>query len=81
MNSATQGTEVVAARARERGRRPAEALIRHSRLVILLLMCVALSLISRAFLTWDNLLNVLRQATPIFVLGAGQTLVILSRGH
>jgi ribose transport system permease protein len=80
LNSATQGTEVVAARARERGRRPAETLVRHSRLVILLLMCVVLSLISRAFLTWDNLLNVLRQATPIFVLGAGQTLVILSRG-
>jgi ribose transport system permease protein len=58
----------------------AETSVRFSRLAILLLMCVLLSFLSSAFLTVDNLLNILRQATPIFVLAAGETIVILAGG-
>ncbi len=77
MNNALQG---IGGPAAVRSGRFSETMARYSRLVILLAMCIVLSLISPAFLSWDNLLNVLRQATPIFVLGAGQTLVILARG-
>lgn len=80
MSNAARDDGAVASPALNRVRRVEEGLIRHSRLVILFLMCAVLSIISPAFLTWDNLLNVLRQAVPPFVLGAGQTIVILSRG-
>lgn len=55
-------------------------LIGASRLVVLLIMVVVLSVLSPKFLTIDNILNVLRQAAPIFIIGAGQTVVILARG-
>ena len=51
-----------------------------SRLAVLLIMVVLMSMLSPKFLTIGNLLNVLRQAAPIFIIGAGQTVVILSRG-
>ncbi len=51
-----------------------------SRLAVLGLMILALSLMSPSFLTVNNLLNVLRQAAPIFIIGAGQTIIILARG-
>lgn len=62
------------------GRSFGKLLTRLSRLFVLLVICVIMAFLSPAFLTKGNLLNVLRQAAPIFVLGAGQTLVILSRG-
>ncbi len=80
MNSASEGAGSIAPAVAGRNGLVGETIVKYSRPVILLIICVALSLISPAFLTWDNLLNILRQATPIFVLGAGQTLVILSRG-
>jgi ribose/xylose/arabinose/galactoside ABC-type transport system permease subunit len=51
-----------------------------SRLVVLAIMMVFMSILSPTFLTTSNLLNVLRQAAPIFIIGAGQTVVILARG-
>lgn len=51
-----------------------------SRLAVLFLMVVSMSILSPTFFTVGNLLNVLRQAAPIFIIGAGQTVVILARG-
>jgi len=50
------------------------------RLLGVLLLCVVLALSSSAFLTVGNLLNVLRQASLIFLIAAGLTFVILSAG-
>jgi ribose transport system permease protein len=50
------------------------------RLLGVLLLCVVLTLSSSAFLTVGNLLNVLRQASLIFLIAAGLTFVILLRG-
>jgi ribose transport system permease protein len=51
-----------------------------SRLAVLLIMIVVMSFLSPSFFTTNNLLNILRQAAPIFIIGAGQTVVILARG-
>ncbi len=51
-----------------------------SRLVVLFIMVVVVSILNPQFLTTGNLLNVLRQAAPIFIIGVGQTIVILARG-
>jgi ribose transport system permease protein len=50
------------------------------RLLGVLLLCVVLTLSTTAFLTVGNLLNVLRQASLIFLIASGLTLVILSAG-
>jgi ribose transport system permease protein len=50
------------------------------RLIGVLLLGTALALSTDAFLTVGNLLNVLRQASLIFLLASGLTLVILSAG-
>ena len=50
------------------------------RLLAVVVMCVALALVSDAFLTWNNVLNVLRQAALLFLLASGLTLVILTAG-
>ncbi|GGF71677.1 sugar ABC transporter permease [Azorhizobium oxalatiphilum] len=44
------------------------------------LLCLALSLATDAFLTSNNILNVLRQASLLFFLASGLTLVILTGG-
>ena len=46
----------------------------------LLLLCVLLATLSPHFLTWTNLINVLRQASLQFLLSAGLTLCILTAG-
>lgn len=51
-----------------------------SRLVVLFIMVVVVSILNPTFLTTGNILNVLRQAAPIFIIGVGQTIVILARG-
>ena len=51
-----------------------------SRLAVLLIMMIVMSFLSHSFFTTNNLLNILRQAAPIFIIGAGQTIVILARG-
>ena len=50
------------------------------RLLALFVLCVALTLASEAFLTLNNVLNVLRQASLMFLLASGLTLVILTAG-
>lgn len=44
------------------------------------LLCLALSLATEAFLTANNILNVLQQASLLFFLASGLTLVILTGG-
>jgi len=51
-----------------------------SRIVALTLIVVTLSILSPYFLTWSNLINVLRHAAPLFLLSAGLTLVVLTAG-
>jgi ribose transport system permease protein len=51
-----------------------------SRLIGVLLLSLALALLSDAFLTTANLLNVLRQASLVFLLASGLTFVILAAG-
>ncbi|HEY0441574.1 MAG TPA: ABC transporter permease [Xanthobacteraceae bacterium] len=50
------------------------------RLAAAALMCIVLALLSDAFLTTGNLLNVLRQTALLFLLASGLTLVILTAG-
>jgi len=74
----------VAATSQKTPARPALSLARLltvvSRLAVLVIMIVLMTILSPSFLTAGNLLNVLRQAAPIFIIGAGQTVVILARG-
>ncbi len=51
-----------------------------SRIFALGALIIALSLLSPHFLTWANIINVLRQAVPLFVMSAGLTLVVLTAG-
>jgi ribose transport system permease protein len=50
------------------------------RLAAALAICLVLTLSSDVFLTTNNLLNVLRQASLLFLLASGLTLVILTAG-
>jgi ribose transport system permease protein len=50
------------------------------RLLAVAFLCLVLSLVSDAFLTQTNLVNVLRQAALLFLLASGLTLVILTAG-
>jgi len=50
------------------------------RLLAALLICVALSILSDSFLSLNNILNVLRQASLMFFIAAGLTLVVLTAG-
>ena len=51
-----------------------------SRLIGVLLLAGALSMSSGAFLTVSNVLNVLRQASLVFLIASGVTLVVLTAG-
>jgi ribose transport system permease protein len=51
-----------------------------SRLIALVILIVVLSILSPYFLTWSNLVNVLRQASLQFMMSAGLTIVILTAG-
>ncbi len=51
-----------------------------SRLVILFTLCLVLSLLVPQFLRTENLLNVIRQAAILNILGIGMTMVILTGG-
>jgi ribose transport system permease protein len=48
------------------------------RLLAVAIICVVLACVSDAFLTTNNLLNVLRQASLVFFMASGLTLVILT---
>jgi ribose/xylose/arabinose/galactoside ABC-type transport system permease subunit len=47
---------------------------------ILFLMVVALSLLSKEFLTYTNINNVLQQTTPVIITGVAATLLMISGG-
>jgi ribose transport system permease protein len=49
-------------------------------IVILAMLMLVFAIIAPAFLTLDNLVNVLRQHAVLLILAVGQTLVIISRG-
>jgi len=51
-----------------------------ARFVVLLLLCVGLATVSESFVTSGNALNILRQASLLFLLASGLTLVILTGG-
>lgn len=51
-----------------------------SRLIALASLITALLILSPYFLTWANLINVLRQASVQFIMSAGLTIVILTAG-
>ena len=59
---------------------PADVKTIGHRLLAVLVLCAALSLLSDAFLTPGNVLNVLRQTALVFLLASGLTLVILTGG-
>lgn len=50
------------------------------RLVALLCIFIFLTVVSREFLSMNNLINVLRQSALLFILGSGITLTILTAG-
>jgi ribose transport system permease protein len=50
------------------------------RLLVVFMICLILSTLSEAFLSVNNLLNVLRQASLLFLMASGLTLVILTAG-
>ena len=68
----------VLARAWRAAPAPVQGIV--SRLLVLALLGLALALSSEAFLTAGNLMNVLRQASLLFLLASGLTLVILTAG-
>lgn len=49
-------------------------------LVALAVVCVYLSITQEVFLTWDNLMNIVKANTVIFVLAVGATFVIIAAG-
>lgn len=51
-----------------------------SYIIILLVLCVITTVISPTFFSIRNLLNILAQMVPFFILGAGQTLVLIAGG-
>jgi ribose transport system permease protein len=53
---------------------------RYSGLLILFGLCVLISLLNPAFLQTGNIINILRQAAILNILGIGMTLVILTGG-
>lgn len=58
----------------------AEVLQLFYRLFAALVICVVLALSSESFLTLGNILNVLRQASLLFFIASGLTLVVLTAG-
>ncbi len=50
------------------------------RLTFLIVLMIALSFLSEDFLTWSNIINVLRQSTFLIVIGLGLTGVLLTGG-
>jgi ribose transport system permease protein len=51
-----------------------------SRMIAVGLLAIVLSILSPYFLTWTNLINVLRQGSLQFLISAGLTLVVLTGG-
>ena len=58
------------------GRMPAQVFL----VIVLVVLLVIFAILAPNFVTISNILNVLRHAAPLFMLAAGQTLVILLAG-
>lgn len=54
--------------------------VRYGMFIALALWLAAMSFASEYFLTWTNLLNVLRQAAPLIIIGVGMTFVMATAG-
>ena len=50
------------------------------RMLVVIIICIVLSFLTEAFFTTNNLLNVLRQASLLFLMASGLTLVLLTAG-
>lgn len=75
------GSSVLpAARADWLGLSPDRLFVVVSRTSALVLICVVLAALTPNFLTWSNIINVLRHAAPLFLMSAGLTLVVLTGG-
>ena len=53
---------------------------RYAVLIMIVLLMIALSLLSESFLTFRNLLNILNQNSPLMIMAAAMTLVIIAGG-
>lgn len=51
-----------------------------ARLLAVAVLCITLAMLSDAFLTSGNVINVLRQASLVFLMASGLTLVVLTAG-
>lgn len=49
----------------------------YSRIIILCLICVVLSILTDKFLTYDNIINVLRQGSLLIIMGIGMNFAML----
>lgn len=56
------------------------ALVRYGMFIALAIWLVAMSVASEHFLTWTNMLNVVRQAAPLIIIGTGMTFVMATSG-
>ena len=56
------------------------ALVHYGMFIALAIWLVAMSFASEHFLTATNLLNVLRQAAPLIIMGTGMTFVMATAG-
>lgn len=57
-----------------------ELLFKIAPLITLIFLSISLSIISENFLTFDNIMNVLRQATTIALIAVGMLIVIITAG-
>lgn len=80
MTMGAQAASAERARGELLGLAPDRLFVVVSRLTALVLLCTGLALLSPNFLTWPNIINVLRQSAPLFLLSAGLTLVVLTGG-
>jgi ribose transport system permease protein len=65
----------------KRGKKSLRAtLVPFLRILGLIGLCIVLSFLSENFFTWNNIINVLRQATMLVIVGLGMTAVILTAG-
>lgn len=76
----TDTAQATATHAPRLQRQLAVGLVRYGMFIALALWLVAMSFASDYFLTWTNLLNVLRQAAPLIIIGVGMTFVMATAG-
>jgi ribose transport system permease protein len=75
-----EALDTAAQLAQARARARLDVLLNLTLLGILLVMCIALSLSTRSFLTANNITNLLRQGSMTAIIAMGQTFVIITAG-